>query len=225
MVDWFYPPLQNAIENVLQNFVEGVAELLIVLIFLLIGYIVSKFLIHILDKFLEYFKLEERLEEKGVHDALAGFTLTHILSIIVKLLTVSVFLGIAASVTNLTFLGNLVWWFIGYVPLLVQGIVVLVLALLAGDYVTDRIKQAKIPFSRFIALVTEVFIAYTAIVVALPLVLPNVNVEVLKTAFTLVLGAFAVALGLGFAIAIGFGLKDTVADVAKSKRKDIEKMF
>ncbi len=216
--------LSSVISDVAKNFVVGLAAIIVVLFFLVLGWIVGRILVRVLHAFLEGIQLEHKLEKRGIHDALLGFTVTGVLSTFVKLLTYVVFLGIASSVVRLAFLENLVLWAVGYVPVLIQGAVILMLALLAGDYVTDRIKASKVPFAKLFGMALEGFIVYTALVIALPLVLPNADVEILKTTFFLIVGAFAIAIGFGLAIAIGLGTKDTIAAVAKKKQKTLERM-
>lgn len=217
--------LSSALGMVTENFVIGLADLLVVVLFLIIAWIVGGILVEVLKRFLEQIKLEQKLKKRGMDDALLGFSFTDVLSKFVKLMTYAAFLGIAADVVNLTFLYDLVSWFVGYVPLFIQGVAIVVIALLFGDYLTDNIKKAKIPFARFAAAGLEIFIAYTALVIALPLILPNANVAILETAFTLLLGAVALALGLGMAIAIGLGGKDVVREVAKKKKADLESLI
>ena len=220
----FFSRLVTALSNSATNFLVGLADLLIVVLFLILGWIVALFLVSILQGFLRGIALERELKKRGIHDALFGFSLTDVLSKVLKLLTLAAFLGIAAEVTNLVFLGEIVRWFVGYVPLLVQGIAVMLLALLAGDYLTDTIRSSGVPFRNLIAWILEAFVVYTGIVIALPLVLPNADVSILRTVFILLLGAVAVAFGLGLAIAIGLGMKDSIARVAKKKEGDLEKL-
>ena len=59
-------------------------------------------------------------------------------------------------------------------------------------------------------------------VIALPLVLPNADVEILKTTFFLIVGAFARP-SAGLAIAIGLGTKDTIAAV-QEKQKTLKRL-
>jgi len=104
--------------------------------------------------------------------------------------------------------------------------VILVIAMLGADYVTDRIRKTRdIPFPNTMAVMGKVFVGYTALVIAMPLILPGADVEILRTFFTLLVGAFALAIGLGGAIAIGFGMKDTVGTVAKDHKHEIKKLF
>lgn len=224
VLDVLYARLVSALGTAATNFLLGLMDLLIIIVFLGIGWLVAGLLVSILESFLQQIGLEKELKKRHLHDALMGFTLTDILSKVLKLLTLAVFLGIAAEITNLLFLGDIVRWFIGYVPLFVQGVVILLFALLAGDYLTDGIKRSSIPFRNLVGWIIEAFIVYTGIVMALPLFLPNADVSLLRMAFLLLLGALGVAFGFGLAIAIGLGLKDTVARVAKKKEDDLEKL-
>ncbi|MBI5061775.1 MAG: hypothetical protein HZB67_05690, partial [Candidatus Aenigmarchaeota archaeon] len=207
------------------NFVEGIGALVVVILFLVVAWVVSKILVHILKRFLEEIQLEEKFREHGIHDALLGFNFTHVLAMLLKLTVYAAFLGIAAETVNLKFMTSIVLWFVGYVPLLVQGIVILLFAMLAADYVTDHIKKTKvIPFANFVGVFFEVFVVYTAIVMAIPLILPNADTEILRFTYYIILGAIGFALALGLGIALGLGLRDTVAKVAEKKRPEIEKL-
>ena len=217
--------LSEAFTSVTENFLVGLADVLVVVLFVILGWIVGKVLAAALKRFLEHIKLEKSLKKRGVNDALFGFTVTGLLEKFVKLITYAAFLGIAADIVNLVFLGAVVYWFVGYVPLLVQGATVLALALLAVEYVSTHVKQSKMPFKNLVSALLKVFVIYTAIVIAMPLILPNADVSILANAFSLFVGALAFALGLGLAIALGLGLKDSIATVARKRSDDFEKLF
>lgn len=215
-----------ALGQMTENFVSGLADFIIVLIFLGIGYIVAKTLSKIVERGLLEMKLEQKLKQKNLQDALVGFKLTEIIRTFVKLAAFSVFLGIAANVTKLEFLNNLTWWFLTYLPSLMQGVIIMVIALFGADYIANRLEKAPdLPFPRLLALSTKVFVGYTALVIALPLVLPSADVSILRTFFQLIVGGFALAFGLGSAIAIGLGMKDTIASVSKKKEREFEKIL
>ncbi len=217
--------IADEVGTIANNFIGGLADFIVVLIFLGIGYLVAKALANIVKRGLTEMRLEKKLEQKGIHDALLGFTVTDIIVTFVKVATFAVFLGIATDVTNLVFLNNLVYWFVGYLPHLMEGVIIIVAALLFADYIADRIKKSKgTPFAGSLGLAVKVFVGYTALVIALPLILPGADVSILQTFFTLMVGAFAVAIGLGFAIALGLGLKDTVSEVAKERKADFKKL-
>lgn len=217
--------LSIAAADAVQGFVQGLAALLVVIIALIIGWLVAKILVAVQKRLFYEFKVEHALKKHGLEDALAGFSLTSVVAIIIEITTLAVFLGIAAEVINLSFLTQIVLWFVGYVPLLIEGIVIIILAFFAIDYVTDKIKaQKQIPFANLFSAMAQAFFIYTGIVIALPLILPGADVEILRTAFLILVGAIGLALGLGLAIALGLGLKDTVADVARKRSKDIERI-
>jgi hypothetical protein len=225
-LDVFGDKLAGALGTITANFISGIADFVVILIFLGIGYLVARFFASVVKRGLREMRLERKLEEKGMHDALAGFTVSGIIATFVKIATFAIFLGIAADVTRLTFLNQLIYWFIGYLPSLMQGVIILVVALLGVDYVTDRLRKARdIPFINLMTMLAKVFVGYTAAVIAIPLILPGADVSILKTFFVLLVAAFAVAVGFGAAIALGLGLKDVVRDVGKKKEKDIQKLL
>ncbi|MFH0834912.1 MAG: hypothetical protein V1881_01060 [Candidatus Micrarchaeota archaeon] len=225
VLETLWQRLSDALVTSSENFVFGIADVFVVLLFLLLGWIVGKILAGVAKRFMEKMEIEQSLRKRGIHDELLGFTLTEVITKFVKVMTYAVFLGIAADVVNLRFLGDLVMWFVGYIPLFLQGATIIVLALLGGGYITARVRKSGMPFANGVAFVFEVFVAYTALVISLPLVLPNADVQILNNVLMLAIGAVALALGLGGAIAIGLGTKDTVSEIAKKKRKDIERLI
>jgi hypothetical protein len=104
--------------------------------------------------------------------------------------------------------------------------VILLAALMAADYLTDRIKESKkLPFANGIGLLVTLFIAYNALVIAMPLLLPSADPSLLVWSFLVLLAAFAIALGFGAAIAIGLGMKDTVSDIAKKHKDKFDRLL
>ncbi|MCX8198364.1 MAG: hypothetical protein N3F07_04225 [Candidatus Micrarchaeota archaeon] len=218
--------LQTNVSGFLGSLLEGVIAFCIFFIIMFVGVGFANILGKALRIFFKELRLENFLEKHGVHDAFLGFTFTDISAAILKLYVAVAFLGIAADVVRVEMLSHLAMQAIGYLPSLVQGIVILLAGLIAGDYITDRIKTSKsIPFANSLAVVIEVFIAYNALVIAMPLLLPAADPSLLIWSFLVVLSAFALALGLGAAIAIGLGLKDTVADIAKKHKSKLDRLL
>ena len=217
--------LSNALSSVVESFMFGLADVLVVLLFLILGWVVGNVLVDALKAFFKQIKFKASLKKRGLDKALFGFSVETVLSKFVKLMTYAAFLGIAADVVNLTFLGDIVYWFVGYVPLFVQGAVIITVALLSAGYVAKHLRESKVAFSNLFAGLLQLLVGYVALVMALPLILPNADVSILSTAFTLFVLALAVALGFGLAIALGLGLKDTVSDIAKKKKSDLERII
>lgn len=217
--------LQSSGSQFLGNLVWAVVAFALLVAVLMVGWFVAGVLGSILRRFFAELKIEQFLQSHGVHDAFVGFTFTNIVVSVMKLYVMVLFVGIAANMVEavvevkvpmLTYFATQA---AGYLPSLVQGLVILMAGLLAGDYITDRIKKHKnMPFANSVAILVELFIAYNALVIAMPLLLPAADPSLLVWSFLVVLGAFALALGLGSALAIGFGLKDVVAEVAKKNK-------
>ncbi|MEM4554471.1 MAG: hypothetical protein QXT25_01310 [Candidatus Anstonellaceae archaeon] len=208
------------------NLLEGVAAFAILVVILAIGWGVAYLLGNALKEFFVRIRLEKFLESHGVHDAFLGFTFSGIAVTLLKLYIMVAFLGIAADVVKIGLISTIALQAIGYLPMLLQGVIILMAALMAGDYITDKMKESKkIPFANSLAILVEIFIAYNALVIALPLLLPAADPSLLIWSFLVLLSAFAVAVGLGFAIAIGLGLKDVVAEVAKKHKDKINRLL
>ena len=218
--------LQMDTQIFISNLLEGVLAFAVLVVILLIGLFVANVLGWILKRFLQEIKLEKFLEHHGVNDAFVGFSLSNIAVALLKLWTIVVFLGIAADIVSVPMLSMLAMNAAGYMPSLIQGVIILLSGLVIGDYITDKMKLAKkVPFINSLAILVEVFIAYNALVMALPLLLPAADPSLLVTSFLVVLAALAFALSLGTAIAIGLGTKDAVADVVKRHKSKIDALF
>lgn len=208
------------------NLLAGVFAFGIFAVIMFAGVFVADLLGKAFREFLKRVKFEKFLQSHEIDDAFVGFTLSDIVVALLKLYVGVAFLAIAADVVRVPVLTYLATQAIGYLPSLVQGLIVLLAGLIAGDYITDRMKKSKaIPFANTFGILVELFIAYNALVIAMPMLLPAADPSLLVWSFLVVLAALAFALGLGFAIAIGFGLKETVADVAKKNKEKLAKLL
>lgn len=210
---------------VVGNLVYGVAAFCVMVLILAIGYAVAWAVGKAIKEFARQIKVENFMEKHGVHDSLLGFNITSIAVILAELWIMAVFLGIATQITGVGFLLGIGMGAASYIENLATGTVILVAGLIAGDYVTDKMKtMKKIPFVNGIAMAVEVLIIYVAATMALPHMLP-VSTDMLQTAFYIVLASVCFSVGIGFAIATGLGLKDAVAEVAKKNKDKIAKVF
>ncbi|VVC01548.1 Uncharacterised protein [uncultured archaeon] len=218
--------LQVGAVNFLGNLLQGVFAFLILAVVLLIGLYVAKLLGNLLKKTLEKVSFDKMLEKHHLHDAFLGFTLSGIVVLLVELFVMAAFVKIGADIVNIPLLSYFALQAINYAPLLMQGVIILLFALLAGEYISNKIRESKgVPFANNVAMLVEFFIAYNALVIVLPLIFPAANPTLLVWSFMAILAALVIALGFGFAIAIGLGLKDSVADVAKKNKDKFSKLL
>jgi len=215
--------ITEAVASVTVGMIDAVWATVIILAYYLLGWCVSYIINGLLKSAFAGVKLEQRIKEAGVQNALLGVKITTLIYGVLKFYIVVVFLGEAAARVKLGLVTDIIIWLLGYVPSLVKGIIVLAAALIAAEYISNRLKGVQ--FAKTVGIIIKVFVGYTALVIALPFVLPGADTEILKTAFTLAVSSIAIALGLGFGIAIGWGMKDTVHDVAQKKKKMLEELL
>lgn len=218
--------LQTSTTGLVGHLLEGVFAFGIFVFIFAVGMFIAKVLGDILRRFCKEAAVEKLLQEHGVHDAFLGFTFTNIAVTLLKLYILVIFVGIAADVVKVPMLYLLSAQAAAYMPMLVQGIIILLIGLMVADYLTDRMKTAKgVPFANTFAILVEVFIVYNVLVIVMPMLLPAVDPSLLSWSFLVVLTALCLSAGLGFAIAIGLGLKDSVAYIAKKHSNKIEKLL
>lgn len=205
------------------GFLSALWATVIIVAYYILGWCVAYLVNALLKSAFGGLKLEQQMKELGVQNALMGIKITSLIYGLLQFYIIVVFLGAATQRVQLGLVTDVITWLVGYVPSLVKGVIVVGAALIAADFLTNRLKGVQ--FARAIGLVIKVFVGYTALVIALPFVLPGADTEILKTAFTLAVSSVAVALGLGLGIALGWGLKDTVSDVAKRKKKLLEDLI
>jgi len=220
----------GAIMNTLAaDFVSSLIAVLVFVLITLIGYLVAKILGSVWKFASEKLRIEKLMKEHGLHDALLGWTITGVVKFIVELWVFLIFLGWAAQTAQFDFLTTNIQNIINYIPSLIQGVAVVVGALLVGDYITNTIKESKVPLAKPMGVVIEVAIVYIGVVIALPMILPSAKILLLESTFMSAVNALfitvAIAIGLGGAIALGLGTKDIIRDIARKKQKEIEKVI
>lgn len=192
---------------------------------LIVGYIVAKIVEKLLRGISKTFEIEERIREAGLEDALLGFTLTDIVVILTDIYILLLFTAIASSVVNLSVLESWALSALDYMQSAVQGIALLVIGLFVADYIGDKIKSSHVLGANMLGILVEVFIAYNAIVIALPALMPSVDTDLLKLSFLAIISILALSLSIGLGLAIGLGMKDTVARISKKHEKSLESIF
>ncbi|HLC45532.1 MAG TPA: hypothetical protein VJI67_01530 [archaeon] len=217
--------IQEAIRTGVLSSVTFVLSALVLLVTFGVGVIVSRWAVGVVKKAFAHFKVEKKLEKYGVHDALPGINFTDASAMIVKLYTIVLFLGIGAQLVNLGFVTDIIRSLVAYIPSFVQGSVLVIMGLIAADYVTDRIRKHHIPMAGLVANMFSIALIYIVMTMSLDLLLPGVDTSLLKQIFVILLGAIGLGLGGGLALALGLGLKDTVASVAAKNKAKIESHF
>lgn len=209
-----------------------IVAVLAVLVFFGIGYLIARIINMVAKHFLEKIKLEEFIAEYGLSKALLGFTVTQIVTVYIKLYVVLASLGFGIALAEslagmkIPFLTEVVLApFISYLGVLAQGIVVIVAALFIATYLANTIRGSKMLMGRQLAVAIQILIAYVALILALPSVLPNIDTTVFLKILEYFMLALIFAFGLGTGLAFGLGLKDSISKAANKNQKIFDDMI
>jgi hypothetical protein len=161
--------------------------------------------------------LEEELKRFNVADSVGAVPVSSILASIGKWYVVILFVStgmgyfpMPAEFGLYKFMNALVV----YVPQVIFGFIVLLVALISANFVSNRIKCRNMPFSDMLALGFEAVIIFFGIVLALP-EFGIRDVSIIADSFKILM----IGVAVGLAIAMGFGLKDSVSRMAEKLNK------
>ena len=110
---------------------QAIIALIVIAVFFLFSKMVGKYAGLLVHRISKAVRLEEIISGHGLGDALLGFKLTEIVTIIVELYIMLAFFGTAADLVGLTYFSGIVGTILGYVPNLIEGLAVIVGALFA----------------------------------------------------------------------------------------------
>lgn len=155
--------------------------------------------------------LEEGLKKYNVADSFGGVSLSSILASIAKWYVFIAFItaGLGLVFGSDAILTRIMEGLMDYIPEAILGFFVVMMALIFGNFVGNRIKYEKVPFSDMIGLAFEIVFIFFGIVLALPK-FGIQDVSILADSFKILM----VGAAIGLAIALGFGLKDSVSRMA-----------
>ena len=188
---------------------------------LLIGGIVQK----IIKDTLVSIGLEEGLEKHNVADSLGGVPLSSILATIAKWYTILLFVGTGIErLLPVSLLATVIRDLLAYIPNAIMGILILIAALILGDFTNNRIKRRGVQFSELIAMGAEVVIIFFGIVLALPKLFGVDGTEIFIQSMSVITDSFKfiiMGISIGLAIALGLGLKDSIAKAGIKYEKEL----
>ena len=182
-------------------------KLLPALLILLIGWLIGKIFGKIVRSILKKLKAD-RYFKFG-----RGFEVSNVFSVIATWAIYLLFIILAVDVLEINILSEILLDVLKFIPLMVEGIIIILVGYLVAKYVQGQVVASKVRYSEIIGQV----IFFFAIIIAIDLALHSIGLEpfVIDGIILILVGS----IGLGIAIALGLGLKDTVAKVAKKYSK------
>ena len=192
--------------GLLDGLIMAIYAIIVIVVMFFLGKLVSKYVAKLVETVLEKIELEKWIDKQGLGHALAGFTLTQIITVFIRVYIVFAFLGAAAQLINVSFFTGVILGILNYLPSLLQGLILVIGILFVAAYITNTIRSEKFYGSQQLALGVQILIGYIAIVLALPMLLPHLSKQILVLEKLLELFITAVILAFGLAVGLGFGL-------------------
>ncbi|MDY0235895.1 MAG: mechanosensitive ion channel [Gudongella sp.] len=191
--------LTQPIVLILNKVLLMIPNIFVAVILIILGYYIAKFVAQLLESLLTSIGIENvyAWASKNTDTTIPKFNLSKIISNVVKFLIMLFFTVEALSVLKLDVLNTIGYAIIGYIPLILSGLVIIGLGIFGGYFVEGLIKKyANSPFSAMIA-------KYIIITFAIFMTLEQIKFasSIVNLAFLLVLGSLSVA----FAVSFGLG--------------------
>lgn len=180
-------------------------RLLLALIILAAGYLVARLVERLVDGYLDRMQFDRSAERWGVTEAVERTgTPLHPARVVGNLLFWGVMLIVillaASALPGVTNIGDIFTNLVGFVPGVFAAIIVIILGLVLGEFVRALILASAggVEGVPTLAKLAKGVIIAIAVIMALQQI--NVPVDVLTNAFTLILGAVALAVALAFGL-------------------------
>lgn len=201
----------DVVTNFATSVVDFLPHLAAATILLVIGWIIGVVVGKVTREILTRVKVDEYIS-RGKKPL---FKLSNIFAVIFTWSVYLVFIQAALSeeVLGIPVLAAIVGDILSFVPGLIKAIVVILVGYALAEYVRREVDRSKVEYSNIISKVLFWLLVYVAIAMALPLV--GIDATLVNSILLVIVGS----VGIGLAIAIGWGLKDTIATLAKSYQK------
>ncbi len=175
-----------------------IPNIFVAIILLILGYYIAKFVGQLLESLLYSMGIESIFTwaDNKIDSDIPRFNISKMIGNIVKFLIMLFITVEALRVLNLDVLNTIGYAVIGYIPLVLSGLLIIGAGVFAGYFVEGLIKKyANSPFSAMIA-------KYIIIVFAIFMTLEQIKFAstIVNLAFLLILGGLSVAFALSFGL-------------------------
>jgi len=216
--------ISSGLNSAIESMVTYLPNILAAIIILIIGYIVGKLIGSGIRKLLERGKIGEKLSKSSLITRMLTILNTSFERLIGTLISIFfyvIFILIAINILGIEMLSNFVELVLLYLPNLIAGILVLLVGLVAVDWIVgfirNTIKEYKIAGAEAIALVFRIILMLIVIVITLDQW--KINTSIIYTFIQPLAWGVAAAI----AVAFGWGFKDIVGEWGKKISSDWSK--
>lgn len=203
-----------------------VLKIIAALVVLIVGLYAGRVFGRVISKALDKAGLNELIRKTVVGEYLekSGVQLVGISDLVIRWFIYAVALMAAVNILEIDFLTAFLRDALLYIPNLVAGIIILLVGLVAVDFVVGFIKtttkELKIEYIGAVTFVIRISLYLMILVMALDQF--KIKTMIIYALITPIAYGIAIGAGIGLGIAIGWGLKDAVAKAAEKKLKEKE---
>ncbi|MEF8848909.1 MAG: hypothetical protein V5A68_07225 [Candidatus Thermoplasmatota archaeon] len=213
--------IQTAFNNAIQSIINVLPNILAAIIILIIGYIIGKLVGGAIRKLLEKARVGARLAKSKLIKkmlSILDITFERLFGMLVSVFFYVIFILAAIDVLGIAMLSNFVNQVLLYLPNLIAGVLVLIVGLVAVEWITTFIRNTTLEYNiEGAKLITSVFRAIlTLVVIIITLDQWKIDTSIIYTLIQPLAWGIAAAIALAF----GWGFKDVVAKWADKKSKE-----
>jgi len=210
--------ITNALGSALEAIILSVPKIIGAIIVLIIGYIIGKLLGGLVQKILEKAKVNEKIIKNTLIEKLLNtinMTFARLMGVLVSIFFYVVFILAAIDILEIEMLSTFVNQVLLYLPNLIAGILILVIGLIAVEWITKFVKNTTKEYKVMSADLITMFLKAILVLVVIVITLDQWKID------TSIIYTFIQPLAWGVAAAIavsfGWGFKDVVANWSKKK--------
>lgn len=223
--------LDNIIEGInagfydaFESIVAALPGIIAAIIILIIGYIIGRIVGGGVKRLLEKAKADKKIAKntmiKRMLDSV-DMTFSKLMGVLVSLFFYVVFILAAVDVLQIQILSTFVNAVLLYLPHLIAGILVLIIGLIAVEWIVSFIQNTMNQYKVALANIITVFFraVLTLVVIVITLDQWKIDTSIIYTFIQPLAWGVAAAIAVSF----GWGLKDVVGDWAKKQSKQLIK--
>jgi hypothetical protein len=216
--------ITTALGDAIQTIISVLPRIIGAIIVLIIGYLIGKFLGGLVRKLLEKTSVDNKLIKGTMIERVlkaGNMTFEKLMGALVSIFFYVIFILAAIDILDIEMLSSFVNQVLLYLPNLIAGILVLVIGLIAVEWITKFIKSTTKEYKVISADLVTMFIRAILILVIIVITLDQWKID------TSIIYTFIQPLAWGvaaaIAVAFGWGFKDVVADWSKNKAAEWDK--
>ncbi|MDG6218905.1 MAG: hypothetical protein QCI00_05650 [Candidatus Thermoplasmatota archaeon] len=216
--------IQAGFRDAFQTIVGALPNIIAAIIILIIGYIIGKMIGGAVRKVLEKAKIGEKLAKNKLITqmlAVVDMSFAGLIGILVSVFFYVVFILAAVDVLEISILSNFVNAVLLYLPHLIAGVLVLIVGLIAIEWIVtfiqNTMKQYKVAAADAIAIFFRAVLSLVVIVITLDQW--KIDTSIIYT----FINPLAWGVAAAIAVAFGWGFKDVVGDWAKKQASEFTK--